>query len=315
MLSNPLFLGDEIPMGLVFSHKLFDFFKDFYYATGGIAISVFEPPVRVSYYNKIFNYHNCIAYPSVNMDDVFCRAIRNSREIDNLCIKCDEHAVEKCRESGEIYIYRCHLGFYEGLIPVPVNGKCSAMIFVGQVYDCEKTDENFNAIYHKLQKIDSKVFTPAAYNYYRDYYYGKLRVMSEFRFRSMCSMLKFIADRMQNDRLVIDTEDNPDEMIKAYIEHNVGTRITAEKICSELNISRSTLYRRIKKAYGMGFNEYVNSYKIDKAASLLRESNYTVKQTALMVGYDDVNYFSRIFKQRMGISPMAYKTAHSSRSS
>ena len=115
--------------------------------------------------------------------------------------------------------------------------------------------------------------------------------MSEFRFRSMCSMLKFIADRMQNDRLVIDTEDNPDEMIKAYIEHNVGTRITAEKICSELNISRSTLYRRIKKAYGMGFNEYVNSYKIDKAASLLRESNYTVKQTALMVGYDDVNYF------------------------
>ena len=88
-------------MSLVFSDKLLDFFRDFYNATGGLKISIFEPPIRVAHYTTILNYYNCIAYPSVDMDNVLCKVIRNkSREVDNLCVECDECAFRNVRNSA-----------------------------------------------------------------------------------------------------------------------------------------------------------------------------------------------------------------------
>jgi AraC-type DNA-binding domain-containing proteins len=296
-------------MSILFSNKLCDFFRDFYRMTDGISISVFEPPVRVSQYDTTLNFHNCIAYPSYHMDDVFCRAIKHSRIIDSKCVDCDACATEKCLQSGEVYIYRCHLGMLEGLIPVPVRGKPKALIFVGQVYDQEKTDDNFNKCYQRLVKDDPAVFTPSARPMYYDYYMNRMRAMSEDKFRSMCSMLKFIADRMYSDNLVIDTMENQTDLIKSFIERNISVRITPEKICESLNISRSNLYRHIKNEYNTGVNEYINKYKIEKAAALINQGKYTVKQISLMVGFEDVNYFSRLFKQKMGYSPTAFKAS------
>ena len=65
----------------------------------------------------------------------------------------------------------------------------------------------------------------------------------------------------------------------------------------------------VKKAVGKSATEYINEYRIEKASILLKNTDESVSRVATDVGYDDLNYFSRIFKRIMGMSPVKYRAA------
>ena len=52
---------------------------------------------------------------------------------------------------------------------------------------------------------------------------------------------------------------------------------------------------------------YINKIRIEKAAALFKNSDRSITEIAMEVGFDDSNYFSRIFKKQMGMSPREYK--------
>lgn len=56
----------------------------------------------------------------------------------------------------------------------------------------------------------------------------------------------------------------------------------------------------------MGFSKYINSKKIEAAKSLLITTELSVKEIANMVGVPDDNYFSRIFRKYVGVSPIEF---------
>ncbi|MBR4979130.1 MAG: helix-turn-helix domain-containing protein [Clostridia bacterium] len=62
-----------------------------------------------------------------------------------------------------------------------------------------------------------------------------------------------------------------------------------------------------KEAVGYSPNKYLIKIRIDRAKQLLYDEGLTVKETAEIVGYTDINYFSRLFKKETGISPKDYK--------
>lgn len=58
---------------------------------------------------------------------------------------------------------------------------------------------------------------------------------------------------------------------------------------------------------GMGINEYTNILRIEKAKNLLGNTDHKVIDVAMMVGYDNMPYFSSVFKKYVGVSPMEFK--------
>ena len=62
-----------------------------------------------------------------------------------------------------------------------------------------------------------------------------------------------------------------------------------------------------KKEVGVNFIDYLTKERIDNAKYLIRNTNKSVKQISRDVGYNDSNYFSRVFKKHSGYSPSAYK--------
>ena len=62
-----------------------------------------------------------------------------------------------------------------------------------------------------------------------------------------------------------------------------------------------------KKETGADFTDYVNSLRINKAKDLLRTGDDSIYQVAEKVGYANVSYFSKVFKQLVGISPLEFK--------
>lgn len=96
------------------------------------------------------------------------------------------------------------------------------------------------------------------------------------------------------------------QVTKDYLEAHYSEEISLENIAEQVNISPQYFSKLIKKNTGFNFIDWLSMLRVKKAKELLTNSNYTVKEVCFMVGYKDPNYFSRIFKKRIGITPSEY---------
>ncbi len=83
--------------------------------------------------------------------------------------------------------------------------------------------------------------------------------------------------------------------------------LNLDDISKELHISPQYLSRLYKNETGENFIERLTSVRIENAKKLLKESKYSIKEICYMSGYCDPNYFSKLFKKHVGISPTDYR--------
>ncbi len=88
-----------------------------------------------------------------------------------------------------------------------------------------------------------------------------------------------------------------------YIENNYSDRITIDQLCSMANISRFYFCRVFKSITEKSLGEYLNQLRINKAEALLKNGDVNITEAAMSCGFDDINYFSRMFKKYKNESP------------
>lgn len=92
--------------------------------------------------------------------------------------------------------------------------------------------------------------------------------------------------------------------LTAIIEKNISDpNLAGSLLCSELGVSSSTLYRRIKELTDLSPNEFIRTIRLKKAVTLLKSKRNNVSEVADMVGFNDPYYFSRCFKKQFGFPP------------
>ncbi len=96
-----------------------------------------------------------------------------------------------------------------------------------------------------------------------------------------------------------------------YVDEHYDQKITLEGLATMANMSRHHLCRLFKNITGMPPIEYVNHLRINAAMKLLQHQ-LPVSEVALIVGFNDSNYFSRLFKKYKNVSPQVYKKKHAS---
>lgn len=98
-------------------------------------------------------------------------------------------------------------------------------------------------------------------------------------------------------------------IIKAreYIDKSYKKDITLEDVSKEVNISPHYFSKLFKEETGENFIDYLTAVRIQKAKEYLIEGKYNMKEICYQIGYGDPNYFSRIFKKVVGITPTEYK--------
>ncbi|WP_116125119.1 two-component regulator propeller domain-containing protein [Lewinella sp. IMCC34183] len=86
-----------------------------------------------------------------------------------------------------------------------------------------------------------------------------------------------------------------------------------DQLAAGLCVSRSLLYKKIKSLTGLSVSDFVNVYKLKRAAQQLREAGVPVSEAAYACGFSDPKYFSRLFKKFFGVSPSAYARGEAAR--
>lgn len=94
---------------------------------------------------------------------------------------------------------------------------------------------------------------------------------------------------------------------KEYIKTNYGKPITLEDLSMELNLSPQYFSKLFKEETGENFIDYLTGIRIKIAKDLLKRDDLSIKEICYQIGYNDPNYFSRIFKKIVGVTPTEYR--------
>ncbi len=114
-----------------------------------------------------------------------------------------------------------------------------------------------------------------------------VRVVSEEDAKFMENLQEVVDKQMLKGQLVLDT--------------------IAPMLCA----SKSTLNRRIKAITGYSASVYILQLRLQKACRLLSETNTPIGEVSLACGFDDMSYFSRVFRQNFEVTPSVYRQQHS----
>ena len=94
---------------------------------------------------------------------------------------------------------------------------------------------------------------------------------------------------------------------KEYISKNYFKDISLDDVSKEVDISPYYFSKLFKEETGENFIDYLTRIRIRKAKELLKDKESSIKKVCLNVGYNDPNYFSRIFKKCTGKTPTEYR--------
>ncbi len=95
--------------------------------------------------------------------------------------------------------------------------------------------------------------------------------------------------------------------IKNYVLQNIHKKLTVDEIAAQVFLSKEYCETLFKRETNTTIVKFINSEKITTAKNLLLLEEYSLIEIAERLGFEDYNYFSRLFKQYTGISPFGYR--------
>ncbi len=102
-----------------------------------------------------------------------------------------------------------------------------------------------------------------------------------------------------------------DKVFELLEEHYTDSSFGVPQMQSELGMSNTQLYRKIKALTGERPGELLRNYRLKKAAYYLNQNADTVTQIAYQVGFNNLSYFAKCFKSLYGIAPSSYSPQYS----
>lgn len=176
-----------------------------------------------------------------------------------------------------------------------INELCIYLLFIDVVDCCS------SVLLHLYNEIPGNL--PLTNEYY---YQGHCESVSDYKIKyefviSEC-IDYIIKNQKQTDYIV--------DYVKNYINENFSKDISVDILADKLKISRTYLSRYFKNNTGMNLSDYLNTFRMKKACTLLQNSMLMIKDIAPQVGIYNISTFMRLFKSYTGKTPNDYRKSN-----
>ena len=184
------------------------------------------------------------------------------------------------------------------------------------VYDCLIIYDDFceeNGINTALTEFTPKLTDKTVSSLFANVMANYANRDSLWQARVRCGVLTLLIHLCQNHsapRQAAVTEDHAFQSVIesiGYIKDNLCRKLSVESIAQQAGFSKYYFLRLFKRVTGCTVVQYVNLLRCETAKELLRDRNHTVKETALACGFDNLSYFTSVFKKYTGYLPGVYK--------
>ena len=241
---------------------------------------------------------NCIT--DVGAWQPYCLAIGDNPELLAKCSGCNRDNSVKALSQRGMRIYTCHAGVAEVVTPIFQNDNLIAYLMVGKFRDEEETYSSAQMVCEAAEKygLDKDKMLESYY---------KLPVLDKNCLDSAIALLEILIYYITGEKFFHYDHSVQFASIDSFIEENISEKITVDDICNSFRIPRHLLYAMFESESGDSIQEYIIKKRIRKAQHLLSNTNLSVSQISVKVGYPEYNYFFRIFKERVGITPLQYR--------
>lgn len=101
------------------------------------------------------------------------------------------------------------------------------------------------------------------------------------------------------------------EELGNYIKENLAEDHSIKNLCKKSGLNPNKLQIGFKYLYSTSINEFINNIRLERAKQLLEGNEYNVREVVAAIGLESSSYFSKIYKERYGITPMNYKKLRS----
>ncbi len=141
-----------------------------------------------------------------------------------------------------------------------------------------------------------------------DYEYSHPDDFSQYAIKNKIHELLLLILRNNLTTLSLENQSPLVNQAITFIKLNYASNITAEQAAKHCFVSREHLTRTLKKETGLSFKEFLTFYRLKKAEAILK-SNPKAKiiDVALQCGFNDSNYFSKVYKQKYSATPSDIK--------
>lgn len=187
----------------------------------------------------------------------------------------------------------------------------STLQYLNEYYNSEYTDQNnwrlqfnryhFNNDTDLTELINKLVRICSSTDLSRDIYADL--GMKELLIRILQNQhLQLIADEK-------DTNSNNSRLhfVLHYINEHLTENISVDTLCRKAYLSRNIFFKWFKDQFGITPLQYINRERLKLAKQLLADKNNSVGQVSALCGFNDTNYFIRLFRNAEGITPGTYQ--------
>lgn len=137
-----------------------------------------------------------------------------------------------------------------------------------------------------------------------------MRELNEQAERSALEMMRFVSSMYDSVLAALESVAAPTGIItsiKQYIREHFRENINREEMAAFVFITPNYLSKLFRSETGMTLREYVNQCRIREAKRLLANTELTISEIALETGFENMSYFSTVFKKACGVGPLAWR--------
>ena len=254
-----------------------------FYAAIGVNINIADENFRMISERYSLNNKYC----------TYIQSLDNGRE---KCICSDKELLLKCRETKKAQFHVCHAGLIDVGVPIIHADTVIGYLILGQM---KKTDDFF----HYLKKNEAISENAKSMKEY----YDELVLFDEGKITSIINIALMLAKYILLEKMLYSVTNDCVDRVVHYISENLSEPFSIKKLSAAVGYSSSEIYKSFHKYHHCTVGEYVTKSRIEYSCGLLMETDMSVEEISARCGFSSAPYFSKKFKELMGISPVKYR--------
>lgn len=249
---------------------------DFYTATG-TRIDLFD----TSFSPVSSSQHEICSY---------CQQVQQNPVCKKACIRFDKDLLLKSKTSRQSQQQLCPFGLLNIVTPILHEETAIGYLFFGQMKTTVSFPSDLLSAHPSLR---------------RDY--ETLPLFSLPQSQSIASLAEILISHILTENMLKPDSGEVLPKAVAYIQSHLDQDLSIKQISNGINVSKSVLYKRFQSRFHCTIGEYINKKRVERSVQLLTSTSLSMEEISQQCGFSSASYFTKVFKQHMGITPLKFK--------